>query len=332
MLIPVRSKQSKRGATMKRVIVESPFAGDVERNIAYARLCLRDCLLKGEAPIASHLLYTQPNVLDDKVPDERNLGIAAGLMWGCVAETTIVYTDYGMSNGMRLGVQRAESEGRPIEYRKLFNGMLTPQEQKTLESYKKIATARAKTHANPDFWQPEFERFQKLLPNGKVIDIGCGSGRDAILFTVAGYDYTGVDISDEMLSEAKKLVPAANFVKGNAYSLDFPSQTLDGFWAAASLLHIPKINASLVLQEIRRVVRDNGVGFIAMKEGEGEQMVRGSLEGDERFFSFYTDSEFLQLLQNNGFEVIEHLRDTREYNPPKDLTIWLLYLVRVKHS
>lgn len=317
---------------MKRVIVESPFAGDVERNIAYARLCLRDCLLKGEAPIASHLLYTQPNVLDDKVPDERNLGIAAGLMWGCVAEATIVYTDYGMSNGMRLGVQRAESEGRSVEYRKLFNGMLTPEEQKTLESYKRIAAARGKTHVNSDFWRPEFEKFSELLPNGKVIDIGCGSGRDVILFTEAGYDYAGVDISDEMLSEAKKLVPAANFVKGNAYSLDFPSRTFDGFWAAASLLHIPKINTSLVLQEIKRVTRVGGIGFIAMKEGEGEQMVQGSLDGDERFFSFYAESEFLQLLQSNGFEVLEHSRDMREYNPPKNLTVWLLYLVRVKNS
>jgi len=314
---------------MKRVIVESPFAGDVERNIAYARLCLRDCLLKGEAPIASHLLYTQPNVLDDKVPDERNLRISAGLAWGCVAEMTAVYTDYGMSNGMRLGTQRAESEERPVEYRQLFNGMLTPEEQKTLDSYRKIATARGKTHANPDFWRSEFGKFQNLLSVGKVIDVGCGSGRDSILFTEAGYDYVGIDISDEMLAEARQLVPTANFIKGNAYSLDFPSRSFDGFWAAASLLHIPKINASLVLQEIKRVVRSGGIGFIAMKEGEGEKMVRGSIDGDERFFSFYGETEFLNLLRGNGFEVIEHLRDMREYNPPKNLTVWLLYIVRV---
>ena len=63
---------------MRLVIVESPYAGDVEENVRYARACLADCLARGEAPFASHLLYTQPGVLDDDVPGERALGIAAG--------------------------------------------------------------------------------------------------------------------------------------------------------------------------------------------------------------------------------------------------------------
>lgn len=105
---------------MKRVIVETPYAGDVGRNIHYARLCLHDCLLRGEAPFASHLLYTQESVLDDDIPGECKLGILAGFTWGSVAEATVVYTDYGISNGMKEGIKRAETEGRPVEYRKLF--------------------------------------------------------------------------------------------------------------------------------------------------------------------------------------------------------------------
>ncbi len=315
---------------MKRVIVESPFAGDVERNIAYARLCLRDCLLRGEAPIASHLLYTQPNVLKDNIQEERDLGISAGLTWGCAAETTVVYTDYGVSNGMRLGIQRAKSDGRVVEYRRLFQ-FLSPEEQKTLDSYRKIAAVRGKAHANPDFWLPEFKKFHQVLPTGKVIDVGCGSGRDAILFIESGYDYVGVDISDEMLAEARKLVPTASFVKGNVYSLEYPSRHFGGFWAVASLLHIPKINAALALQEIKRVTRPGGVGFLAMKEGDGEIIVRGPYDGDERLFSFYAEEEFLALLQGNGFEIIEHSRDVREYKISKSSTVWLLFTVRVNH-
>jgi len=102
---------------MKRVILESPYAGDVAANEAYARRALRDCLLRGEAPIASHLLYTQPGVLDDTVADERALGIEAGLVWGKLAELTVVYADLGMSRGMSQGVQRALDESRPIEVR-----------------------------------------------------------------------------------------------------------------------------------------------------------------------------------------------------------------------
>lgn len=105
---------------MRRVIVETPYAGDVERNAHYARLCLHDCLTRGEAPFASHLLYTQESVLNDGIPEERQLGILAGLEWGFVAEATVVYMDYGISNGMKEGIKRAEAEGRPVEYRQLF--------------------------------------------------------------------------------------------------------------------------------------------------------------------------------------------------------------------
>lgn len=102
------------------VILESPYAGDVERNVAYARACLRDSLLRGEAPIASHLLYTQPGVLDDTLVPERHLGINAGLAWLTVAEGTVVYEDYGLSAGMLYGIQRAENIGKSIEFRKIL--------------------------------------------------------------------------------------------------------------------------------------------------------------------------------------------------------------------
>lgn len=103
------------------VVVESPFSGDKEKNlknIQYARKCLRDCFLRGDYPFASHLLYTQEGILDDKVQEERNLGIEAGLCWGRFAEATIVYTDLGISDGMKRGIRRAEEEGRKVEYRK----------------------------------------------------------------------------------------------------------------------------------------------------------------------------------------------------------------------
>lgn len=102
---------------MTRVLIESPFAGDVEANIAYAKLCVLDCLKRGEAPYASHLFFTQ--VLDDLKPEERQLGIDAGLVWGQAAEKTVVYTDKGISRGMEFGIAHAKEVGRPIEYRTL---------------------------------------------------------------------------------------------------------------------------------------------------------------------------------------------------------------------
>lgn len=99
------------------VIIESPFSGDVARNTEYAHACLLDSLRRGEAPIVSHLLHTQ--VLDDMRPEERELGIEAGIEWYRVAEKCVVYEDFGMSRGMAEGTSRARSHGLPVEYRRL---------------------------------------------------------------------------------------------------------------------------------------------------------------------------------------------------------------------
>lgn len=112
--------------TMRLVVVESPYMGDTATNVAYAQACLHDCIHRGEAPFASHLLYTQPGVLDDNIPEERTLGIRAGFEWGRKADAVIVYTDRGMSNGMRAGIAAAQSRGTPIEYRTLPGWGTTP--------------------------------------------------------------------------------------------------------------------------------------------------------------------------------------------------------------
>jgi hypothetical protein len=104
---------------MTLVVIESPFAGDEEKNTKYARACMRDSLSKGEAPLASHLLYTQEGILNDGIPEERIRGIEAGLAWGKKASKTVVYTDLGISGGMEKGIQRAKDEGREIEFRNL---------------------------------------------------------------------------------------------------------------------------------------------------------------------------------------------------------------------
>jgi hypothetical protein len=106
---------------MRRVLIESPYAGQIERNLRYARAAMADCLRRGEAPFASHCLYIAPGVLRDDVPEERELGIKAGLAWGEAAEATIVFTDLGISRGMLLGIEAARHAGRPIEYRTIEN-------------------------------------------------------------------------------------------------------------------------------------------------------------------------------------------------------------------
>lgn len=115
---------------MKLVIIESPFHAPTILgrwlNKRYARRCMADCLSKNEAPFASHLLYTQ--VLNDLHPSERALGIHAGLAWGVAAEKTVVYVDYGYSNGMKQGIAAAKKNSRPIEYRSLYGAAVLERE------------------------------------------------------------------------------------------------------------------------------------------------------------------------------------------------------------
>lgn len=108
-------------ATAAIVIIESPFAGDVERNLSYLRAALRDSLLRGEAPFASHGLYTQSDVLDDDIPEEREHGILAGFTFREVSSLTVVYGDLGISGGMQLGIDDSLRKGIPVEYRTLLD-------------------------------------------------------------------------------------------------------------------------------------------------------------------------------------------------------------------
>lgn len=101
----------------KRVIVESPYAGDLEKNLRYLEDCIRDCIGRGEAPFASHGFYTQ--WLDDNEESERKLGIVCGFSWTPAADLVAFYTDLGISEGMKLGLAHAHTLGVKIELRSL---------------------------------------------------------------------------------------------------------------------------------------------------------------------------------------------------------------------
>lgn len=104
---------------MRKVILESPYAGEVRRNVRYARAALKDSLQRGEAPIASHLLYTQRGILNDADVAQRRLGMQAGLAWAEVCDAAVFYADYGFSAGMLDAMFHYGQIGKAIEVRYL---------------------------------------------------------------------------------------------------------------------------------------------------------------------------------------------------------------------
>lgn len=119
----IDTRERRDTVGFRLVIVESPFAAPtpegIEKNLRYARACMRDCLRRRESPYASHALLTQPGVLDDMNPDERRLGMEAGFAWGERADASVFYVDRGWSRGMYEGLVRAFIAGRAIEFRSL---------------------------------------------------------------------------------------------------------------------------------------------------------------------------------------------------------------------
>ena len=197
---------------------------------------------------------------------------------------------------------------------------LTPEEKITLETYNTTAKQWSEKHATVDFWEQEMEIFRKLLPSGKILEIGSGGGRDARELIALGYAYVGTDISTGLIEMAKKANSHVTFLAQSVYDLDFPEGTqFDGFWASAVLLHIPKTKINEALQQIRKFMRDGAVGFISLKQGDGER-----LEEDKRFFAYYSEKEFRKVLQRNNFEVVQ-----TTVHPMSGKTTWLCFFVQV---
>ena len=105
--------------SMHLVILESPYAGQILRNTTYMRRCLRDSLDRGESPIAFHGLYTQPNVLNNFIEEERKRAIQAASAWYSQAHKIVVYVDYDISAGMLAGIALATSLLKPVVYRSI---------------------------------------------------------------------------------------------------------------------------------------------------------------------------------------------------------------------
>jgi len=104
---------------VRRVILESPYAGDRDLNERYLSAALADSVARGESPYASHAILTRPGVLDDEDPGDRRRGIEAGFAWRDVADATVVYADLGISDGMRRGIADAHGMRQDVELRYL---------------------------------------------------------------------------------------------------------------------------------------------------------------------------------------------------------------------
>ena len=180
---------------------------------------------------------------------------------------------------------------------------------RTIASYDAAAAAFAERWF--DFRLEEnVKRFAAYLrPGARVLDVGCGVGRDVGHFQELGFDAMGIDLSTGMLAEARRRVDAP-FVQADMRHLPFANGSFDALWVCASLMHLPKADTSAVLQECRRVV-GHGHILLAVKGGEGERWVASRTNGLPYFFAYYHPAEVELMVERAGFCVLEAWQ-----NPP----------------
>lgn len=130
---------------------------------------------------------------------------------------------------------------------------------------------------------------------GRILDLGCGSGRDSLAFMQDGYDVVPVDGSDGMCRVAERNTGVP--VRRISFSeLDYDSE-FDGVWACASLLHVPSTELPDVMSGVRRALRPGGVAYLSFKKGTFEGM------RDGRWYTDMDPSRLWELSESAGFGV-----------------------------
>ncbi len=144
--------------------------------------------------------------------------------------------------------------------------------------------------------QDKLDKFLEYVPkNGRILDIGSGTGRDVKYFIEKGYDSSGIDFSEKMVAYANKNTKG-KFYLMEMTSLGFKDGSFNGIWASSSLFtHLTFNDIGNALMEVKRTLKDNGVfGIIAMKKEKED------VEQNNFVFNKFTKKEILAQLANNG--------------------------------
>lgn len=189
----------------------------------------------------------------------------------------------------------------------------------TLTYYNQNADSFIEGTQNADM-SAQYRFFLKHLPScGKLLDLGCGSGRDSAYFASMGFDVTAVDGSEELCKRVKEIYGLdAQCIRFE--DISFRSE-FDAVWACASLLHVPKSDMSDVMDKVSASLKPGGILYASFKYGNSERVSNG------RFFNDYTECDIDTLLTAENHLILQEYWITDDVRPEREER-WLNFIAK----
>ena len=171
------------------------------------------------------------------------------------------------------------------------------------QGYDKIAEDYY-THRDLNKFNNELETFSSLLTeNASILDAGCGAGIPTAKFLdKKGFNITGIDLSDKMLSLARNNVPNAKFIKMDMNNIMFDKNTFDGIISVYTLFHVPREKHQSIFNRFYEILKPKGVLMInnGITESEGKSIFFGV----PMFWSNFNPNTTLEFVKKAGFSII----------------------------
>ena len=166
-----------------------------------------------------------------------------------------------------------------------------------------------------------YEKFLRYIPDkGRILDVGCGSGRDSLYFINNGYDVTSIDASEEMVKLSSALTGQST-IHLRIEDIDYQNK-FNGIWACASLLHIEKILTEKILISLGNALRKSGVLYASYKYGTNTSILEG------RYYNNFDESSFGAVIGNIEKLDIVNQWTTDDLRPSRENEKWLNVLLK----
>lgn len=192
---------------------------------------------------------------------------------------------------------------------------------KTIEYYNENSQKFITDTVDAQMTDIQKEFLNHIPENGKILDFGCGSGRDSKFFMEAGYKVTSVDGSKEMCKAAEKLTHQS--VICSTFQDFFTTESFDGIWACASLLHLKKDEIKSVAQKLSKMIKKEGILYMSFKYGDSSKVRNG------RFFTDLTEESFKELFKDVSTLFTWKYTITSDVRPGRQQEKWLnIYAIK----